>query len=137
MKASRGFGGVIVKLSASRVEHAQAEQVEAGAAIHLPFDQFQAVDVSFDRSIAPGQAQGREHGVGSRDRCLAKLARGVFIAASSHAGHASQSRPRTMRKNSRAKLSSGGDVGRAAVKFVKIGARGLRFGEQQPCNMAG
>lgn len=73
MKASRGFGGVIVKLSASRVEHAQAEQVEAGAAIHLPFDQFQAVDVSFDSSIAPGQAQGREHGVAVARQMLGEV----------------------------------------------------------------
>jgi len=40
-----------------RVKDAQPEQVEAGAAIHLPLDQLQTVDLPFHHPVAPGQPQ--------------------------------------------------------------------------------
>lgn len=39
---------------------AQLEQVDAGSTVHLAFEQFQAMDLSFDPSITPGQLQCRE-----------------------------------------------------------------------------
>lgn len=41
---------------------AQAEQVEVGAAIHGSFDQLEAVNVPFDRSIAPWMLKGGNNG---------------------------------------------------------------------------
>ena len=43
-------------------EDALAQQVEVGAAIHLPFHELELVDASFQRSGAPRQAQGRRDG---------------------------------------------------------------------------
>jgi len=39
------------------VQDAAAQQVELGAAIHLPLQQFQAVHVSFGRAVAPRMRQ--------------------------------------------------------------------------------
>src|SRR3981189_2148701 len=39
-------------------EDAAAEQVEVGAAVHLPLDHFDAVDLSFDGAGAPGGGGG-------------------------------------------------------------------------------
>jgi hypothetical protein len=39
------------------VEKAAAQQVELGAAEHLALQHLQPVDLSFDRTIAPGQCQ--------------------------------------------------------------------------------
>jgi hypothetical protein len=39
-------------LENSRGEQTSAEQFEAGAAIHLPFEGFQPVDVTFHRTVA-------------------------------------------------------------------------------------
>src|SRR5262249_28457625 len=43
-------------------EDSLAEQVEAGAAIHLPFEHFDPVDVAFDLAGAVGQGQAVEYG---------------------------------------------------------------------------
>src|SRR5690242_9836330 len=43
-------------------EDALAQQVEVGAAIHLPLYQLELVDPPFHRSGAPRQAQGRRDG---------------------------------------------------------------------------
>lgn len=40
------------------VEDAQAQQVEPGTTIHLALEHFEPVDVTFDRTITPGQAKG-------------------------------------------------------------------------------
>ncbi len=37
------------------LEYSKPEQIEAGAAIHLPFDQLESVDLSFNWAIAPRQ----------------------------------------------------------------------------------
>jgi hypothetical protein len=37
------------------LEYSQPEQIEAGAAIHLPLDQLESVNLSFDGAIAPRQ----------------------------------------------------------------------------------
>jgi hypothetical protein len=39
------------------MDDAFAQQVEAGAAVHLPFDRFDPVDVAFGGTGAVGQAQ--------------------------------------------------------------------------------
>jgi len=36
------------------VENAEAQQIEAGAAVHGALDELEAVDLAFDRAIAPG-----------------------------------------------------------------------------------
>jgi hypothetical protein len=36
------------------VEHTQSQQIELSPTVHLAFDEFQPVDVTFDLSIAPG-----------------------------------------------------------------------------------
>jgi hypothetical protein len=36
------------------VQHADSQQVEAGTSVHLPFQSFQPVDVTFGLTIAPG-----------------------------------------------------------------------------------
>jgi len=43
------------------VEDAESEQIEVGASVHLPFDQFQAVDVAFDWTVVLWQTQSRQH----------------------------------------------------------------------------
>lgn len=40
------------------MEYSQPEQIETGAAIHLPLDQLESVYLSLDRAIAPRQMQG-------------------------------------------------------------------------------
>jgi hypothetical protein len=42
-------------------EQASPQESEAGPAIHLAFEQLEAIDVSFDRSPTPEIAQGRVH----------------------------------------------------------------------------
>ena len=41
---------------------AQTQEVEVGAAVHGTFDEFQAVNMPFDRSIAPWLLKGGENG---------------------------------------------------------------------------
>lgn len=45
------------------MEDAQPEQIEAGSAIHLPLDQLEPMDLSFDRTIAPRQMQSGFDGI--------------------------------------------------------------------------
>ena len=40
------------------MKNAAAKQVEFGAAVRLPLQQFQPVDLAFDRTIAPRLRQG-------------------------------------------------------------------------------
>ena len=47
-----------------RHQNASAEQVEAGVAIHLPLDGFQAVDLSFGLPVAPGGGEGSAYSFG-------------------------------------------------------------------------
>ena len=66
-------------LDSIRVEDSDPEQVEAGAAIHLPLDEFESVDVSFDGSIAPGQFECCEHGILVAKKAASEaVQRGVF-----------------------------------------------------------
>ena len=44
------------------MEDALPREIEAGAAVHAAFDELEAVDLSFDRAIAPGLDDGRAHG---------------------------------------------------------------------------
>lgn len=39
------------------MQDALPEQIEAGAAVHLSFDQLQPVDLTFDHAVAPRQLQ--------------------------------------------------------------------------------
>src|SRR5512134_776052 len=39
-------------------EHATAEKIEAGPTVHVALDEFETIDVPFDRSGAPRFAQG-------------------------------------------------------------------------------
>jgi hypothetical protein len=45
-----------------RMEEAQAQQIEVGAAIHGALDELQAADVTFDGTIAPGLLESSEEG---------------------------------------------------------------------------
>ena len=77
-----------------RVKDAQPEQVETGAAIHLPLDQLQTVDLPFDHPVAPGQPQRCGDSIlvppeVARKGCIRELS-----AASSQIGHAAAFRLR-------------------------------------------
>jgi hypothetical protein len=37
------------------MKDAQPEQIEAGATVHLAFDQLKSVNLPFDQAVAPGQ----------------------------------------------------------------------------------
>jgi hypothetical protein len=41
-----------------RQEEASGQQIEPGPAEHLALEQLQAVDLAFDRALAPGQRDG-------------------------------------------------------------------------------
>ncbi len=41
-----------------RSQEASAEQVELGAAVHLPFDEFELGDLTFSLAIGPGLDHG-------------------------------------------------------------------------------
>ena len=43
----------MLSLFSGLMEDTQPEQIEAGAAIHLPLDQLESVNLSFDGAIAP------------------------------------------------------------------------------------
>ena len=44
------------------MQHMQSKQIELGSSKHLPLDQLQAIDLAFDRPVAPGFGDGRLHG---------------------------------------------------------------------------
>jgi hypothetical protein len=47
-----------------RMEDAQTQQIEPGAAVHGALDEFQAVDMTFDGTVAPGLFEsGEESGL--------------------------------------------------------------------------
>ena len=75
----RVFGAVEfrygARLSLSRsgdVQDAAAQQVELGAAMHLPFQQLQAVDMPFGGTVAPRMCQRRPHGIDVAQQALGK-----------------------------------------------------------------
>jgi hypothetical protein len=45
------------------MEKTEAQQIEAGTSINLPFDQLEPVHMPFDRAVAPGQSQSRFYGM--------------------------------------------------------------------------
>lgn len=45
------------------VEHAFALHVEPGASVHLPLQELEAMDVTFDHDVAPRQLQGGQNGI--------------------------------------------------------------------------
>ncbi len=45
----------------SVVEHALAEEIDLGAAVHLALEQFEAIDLTFNLPLTPVIAQGRAH----------------------------------------------------------------------------
>src|SRR3954468_22455115 len=45
------------------VEDTTAQQVELGATIHVALDRLEPVDLTLDGTVAPGQRQGRPHGI--------------------------------------------------------------------------
>ena len=53
----------MLSLFSGLMEGTQPEQIEAGAAIHLPLDQLESVNLSFDRPIVPREMQGGFDGV--------------------------------------------------------------------------
>lgn len=44
------------------MENALSEEVEFGAAVHLPLEQFEPVDLAFHGTIAPRERHGRTDG---------------------------------------------------------------------------
>lgn len=44
------------------VEDSFPKQVEARAAIHLSFDHFEPINLTFGLAVAPGLSEGRSHG---------------------------------------------------------------------------
>ena len=45
-------------LRSDLMKDAEAQQPEAGAAVHLPFDELKSVDLAFDVALTPWQCQG-------------------------------------------------------------------------------
>ena len=45
------------------IQDAEAQQLEAGSAIHLAFDELEPVNLSFDVALAPRQSECFAHGV--------------------------------------------------------------------------
>jgi hypothetical protein len=39
------------------VKYAESQQIEAGAAVHLPLDELESVDLPFNVALTPGQLQ--------------------------------------------------------------------------------
>ena len=58
-----GSGVISVAWLRGLMDDAFAQEVEAGAAVHLSFDRFDAVDVAFGGSGAVGQSQAGGDGV--------------------------------------------------------------------------
>ena|ERR1035438_8211078 len=44
------------------IHNAESKQIEFGAAVHRAFDKLQAVNMTFDWSVAPWMLKGGEHG---------------------------------------------------------------------------
>jgi ABC-type polar amino acid transport system ATPase subunit len=44
------------------IHNAESKQIEFGAAVHRAFDELQAVNMTFDWSVAPWMLKGGEHG---------------------------------------------------------------------------
>ncbi len=62
-----GEDGIWDLVPSSRVvlcgaEDADAQEIEAGAAIHGAFDELEAMNLAFNRSVAPGLVKGCEEG---------------------------------------------------------------------------
>ena len=58
----------LTAFSLNRMEEALGKQVELGAAVHLAFEQLQAIDLSFSLAVAPRQLQGRLNGLKVREQ---------------------------------------------------------------------
>ena len=43
------------------MEHAFAEQIEAGTSVHLPLQELESVDLTLDHAVAPPQSQGGQN----------------------------------------------------------------------------
>ena len=64
-----------------RVEDAEPEQVEAGASVHLSFEQLQSVDVAFDHAVLQGILSAASTEFWSRLSLRAKEASGESCAS--------------------------------------------------------
>jgi hypothetical protein len=47
----------------SLLKNTEAQEIEAGATVHLPFDELEPVHLTFDLAVAPGQSQGGLYGL--------------------------------------------------------------------------
>jgi hypothetical protein len=45
------------------LKNPEAQEIEACATVHLPFDELQSVNLAFDLTVAPGQCQSGLHGM--------------------------------------------------------------------------
>jgi hypothetical protein len=53
-------------------KHPTTQEVETGAAVHGSFDHLQSIDLSLDRTGAPGQGQSRMDGIAILTKALGK-----------------------------------------------------------------
>jgi hypothetical protein len=58
MKKCTGCRIALLVWISGGIEDAQAEEIEAGAAVHGALDQFQAMHLPFDLSLAPRLVEG-------------------------------------------------------------------------------
>ena len=86
-----------------RSDHAKTQEIETGAAIHGALDQLQTVNVSLDRTVAPGVLKGSENCCFIAAEVLCEVCQRAPGAASRQPGQAAASRCRMMRQNSRAR----------------------------------
>jgi hypothetical protein len=45
------------------LKNPEAQEIEACATVHLPFDELEPVHLTFDLAVAPGQSQGGLYGL--------------------------------------------------------------------------
>ena len=91
--------------SSDLLEHAEAQQIEAGSAIHLAFDELESVDLPFDVALTSWHVRAALAAPRSRSSLVAKPVTAVCFAAAIHAIRAGSCRSRMMRKKSWAKCA--------------------------------
>lgn len=123
--------------SIGRIEDTQPEQVEAGTAVHLAFNQLQSMDLSFYLTVAPRHLQRRQHSGLIADEVGGEAGQRGPLGRLKPAGP----RSRVARSNDAKELVRGSccgcDLGRPPIEFFEVRACRSRFAQDQPRRMTG
>ena len=116
-------------------QHSQPEQIEARAAIHLPLDQLQSMDLSLDWAIAPRQMQGSFDRFPIACKSGSEAAECGVLGSFKPLGPGGKIATAKDTKELLSEMRELSDFGRGAIELIEVGLCGSCFFQDLPRSM--